>query len=138
MIQQDTLRDRKNDLMKMKEQENESKAAGRMFGIDTSSHRGSKVSHQGLGNPVETDRIIVAKGILKNADRCSQKHAAYRVAPANPKINGHQQRQIHKLGPMAEPVKETLQDQGQKNCKDHRSAIVLVHLDARLRLHPGI
>ena len=126
MIQQGAFRDRENNLMKMKKQKNQSKTAGRMFGIDASSHRGSKISHERLGDPVETDRIVVTKSILKNTDRRSQKHAAHGIAPADSEINGHQQRQIDKLGPVAELVKETLQDQGQKNREDHGAAIILV------------
>lgn len=138
MIQQGALRYRENNLMKVKKQKNQSKAADRMFGINASSHRGSEIPHESLRDPVETDRIVVTKSILKNADRCSQKHTAHGITPAHSEINRNQQRQIDKFRPMAELVKQTLQDQGQKNRKDHGATIVLVHLNARLRLHPGI
>ncbi len=51
MIQQNALRYCKNNLMKMKKYENQSKAAGRMFGVNASSHGGSKISTSVLAIP---------------------------------------------------------------------------------------
>ena len=138
MIQQNAFRYCKNNLMKMKKYKIRAK---RLAGCSVSMRAPTEEARYPtsvLDDPVEADRIIVAKGILKNTDGRSQKHAAHRIAPAHTEINRHQQWQIDQLRPVAELVKDALENERQENRKHHRTAVILVYLDARLRLRPGI
>lgn len=131
------LGDGQYNLMKMEKNEYEPEAADGMLGINPSANRRGDVADARFCDAVHADGIVVAQGVLGNADRGAEEHAAYRIAAAHSEIDCDEQRQIDQFGEAAILVKESLQDERKETDEWNSAAIVFVNLDIRFRSGAG-
>lgn len=71
--EQHALRDGQYDLMEMEKHEYEPKAGDGMLGIDSRANGRGNVAYARFCDAVHADGIVVAKSVLQNSNRPSQK-----------------------------------------------------------------
>ena len=133
--EKNAAREQHDALVQTEEDDRKSKTRGGVFGVQPRSDGGRQITDDRFGNAVKTQRNSgPAKTVLKQPDDHAQQETGGRVATAEAKINGNQQRQIDHRGFRKINGHESLKHQGEEGGADNRSAAKLVHLDVRLHI----
>src|SRR5712691_6909209 len=103
-----------------------------MLDVDPRADRGTHKPHQRFGDAVKSQGRSWAEAVLQQAHHHAQQQAGRRIAPAERKVEGDEQREFQISGRADVHRKEGLQDQRYHHCAGHDAAVVFVHLDMRL------
>src|SRR5260370_31901972 len=118
--------------MSDEESSGERKPRGGMLGIEPGAKRGSEIPDDGFRDAVESQRHGgAAEAVLQKTDDHAQKKSRRRIAPAQAKINRHEQREIKDGGPCKMNRERCLDHQRQQRGDDDRARAKLVNFDVR-------
>src|SRR5215469_1822676 len=123
---------REKRLLNDEESHDQRKPRRRMLRVEPGPNRRSQIPHHRFANPVKSQRHgRPTQRVLRKPDHRAQQQSGRRVAPAQPKINRHQQRQVQNLQSREIHRERSLQDQGRHGNHYNRAREKLVHLNVR-------
>src|SRR6266571_7155764 len=118
--------------MSDEESSGERKPRGGMLRIEPRANRGSEIPDDGFRDAVESQRHRgAAEAVLQKTDDHAQKKSRRRIAPAQAKINRHEQREIKDGGPCKMNWERGLDHQRQQRGDNDRARAKLVNFDVR-------
>src|SRR5579859_3201964 len=104
-----------------------------MLGVQARPNRGREVANYGLRDSIFADwNRRAAQAVLHHPHHCAQQQPGRWVAPAEPEINGGEQREIQDFQPGKINGKNALQHQRKNGDPDDRAGKKFVHFDVRL------
>src|SRR5271154_4355027 len=120
--------------MQPEENDGERKTRRGMFSVQTRANGRRQKTDDGFSDTVQSNRNSrPAQAVLRQADGHAQQQSGRRVSPAQPKINGDEQRQIQDRQLVKINRQEGLQEKNDYQRAENCARTKLVYLNVRFR-----